>query len=95
MILAAAVLAAVSSPAAAQSVPCASHADALRHLEDKYAETVAAVGLSSNGALVQVVASKDGATWTILVTLPRRPTCMILGGQNWRIVPPAPEGPAT
>ena len=73
--------------------PCLLRDDALRILKDKYSEDPVAVGLANNGGLLEILASKDGATWTILVTAPGGSTCMVSAGENWRLVPLAPDGP--
>jgi hypothetical protein len=93
--LVAAVLAAFFMPGhtVAAPQPCLLHDDALRILEEKYTEVPVAIGLANNGRLVEVLASEDGATWTILVTTPGGPTCMVSAGENWRVL--APEDPGT
>ena len=40
-------------------------------------------GLQSNGALIQVFASKDGMTWTIISTRPDGVSCIVALGQHW------------
>lgn len=97
VILAAAALLAVFSspplvPQAWAQQPCKPRADALRILADKYAEAPVAIGLANNGALVEVLAAKDGTTWTILVTTPAGRSCMVSAGENWRALEPEPEG---
>ena len=80
-------------PSIGAGQPCLLRDDALRILESKYAEVTVAVGLANNGGLVEILASKDGATWTILVTAPGGSTCMVSAGENWRLAPVAPDGP--
>lgn len=80
-------------PSIGAGQPCLLHDDALRILAEKYDETPVAVGLANNGGLLEILASKDGATWTILVTVPGGATCMVSAGENWRVAPPAPDGP--
>ena len=40
-------------------------------------------GLSDNGGLVQLFATKDGSTWTLLLTPPGGPTCLLGSGKDW------------
>ncbi len=90
-ILGVAFVAAVSIPALAQ-VPaaCADRAVALAHLTVKYGEAPVAVGLASNGGFVEVLVGPDGATWSILITMPNGVTCLIAAGENWEAVKSVP-----
>lgn len=88
-ILALAAAAAFFMPAPAQAAPaCASHDEALALLAQKYQERRVAVGVTSAGGLVEVLASKDGATWTILVTQPNGQSCIVSAGEGWTVVEP-------
>ena len=88
-VAAAAVL--MAAPAFAQSAPpgpaCVKRADLIKHLEAKYHEAPAAVGLADNGALLEVFASKSGETWTVTVTMPNGISCMVATGQQWQDIP--------
>ena len=57
-------------PEMALTPACHSHADLAAMLNRKYAEAPNAVGVQANGHLVEVFASSDGASWTIVVTRP-------------------------
>ena len=72
---------AVAPQAEAQTV-CGPRAEILERLTQDFAETPRAVGLSQDGALVEVMVSPSGG-WTILVTYPRRPTCVVATGESW------------
>ena len=71
------------TPTAAQSV-CQPRADLVGHLARKYGEAPVAVGLASTGGLVEVIATPNGSTWTIIVTRPDGWACMVAAGQGWR-----------
>ena len=85
---------AVSFPAQAQlqayQPGCASHADVLNHLADKYSEAPVAMGLASNGGVIEVLSSKTGESWTIIITMPNGTACMIAGGKGWQMLPLKP-----
>ncbi len=82
--LARAAAAAFFIPAPAQGAPgCAPRAEALAHLAKQYRERRIAVGVSDGGGLVEVLASPDGATWTILVTAPNGISCVAAAGEGW------------
>lgn len=61
-------------------------------LRMRFGETVSAFGVDQNGRLVQVFTSPVGS-WTIVVTIPGGPTCLVSAGDGWRTVP-TPETPA-
>jgi hypothetical protein len=72
-----------AAPAAAQQV-CAERAAILLHLDKNYGETPAGLGIGPGGArIVELLTSATG-TWTIIVSTPRGPTCLLANGQNWQ-----------
>lgn len=84
LLIASVVMALWSMPVQAQQQqpPCASRADFLNHLSTKYREAPVAMGLTANGGLLEVVASKDGS-WTIIVTTPNGMSCGVASGLSW------------
>jgi len=87
----AAAAAFIAGPALAQSAgsgpACVKRTDLIKHLEAKYHEAPAAVGIADNGALLEVFASRSGETWTVTVTMPNGISCMVATGQQWQDVP--------
>jgi hypothetical protein len=69
----------VARPAAAGAT-CAERTTLLAQLERKFAEKPQVIGLSADGGVLEVLASAGGS-WTILITYPKRPTCVIATGQ--------------
>ncbi|MDJ0608810.1 MAG: hypothetical protein QNJ67_07515 [Kiloniellales bacterium] len=57
-------------------------------LARNHGETPAQIGVSNNGALVEVLTRPDGATWSILVTTPGGLSCLVAAGEGWRQVRP-------
>ena len=87
LILATPIIAALSLPAAADiAMPCGKRDEMLGRLAGKYDEQPVAMGLSSNGSLVEVLASHSGSSFTIVYTTPDGTTCMMAAGSNWEIV---------
>lgn len=80
-------LAQTQPPAAGQTVPCLERSAAIAHLGKKYSEAPVAMGLTHNGAVLEVLSSDTGDNWTIIVTMPNGTTCMIAAGQSWEKVP--------
>ena len=81
-----------STAAAAQSA-CAPRAVLLEQLAALYGEAPVAAGLTASALLMEVLASADGASWTIIATSPDGLSCLIAAGEGWRDVAPAPPGP--
>ena len=80
-------------PPAAITPTCHSHADLSEMLDKKYAEQPSALGLQSNGHLVEVFVSNDGASWTIVVTRPDGWSCIVAVGEHWESLPQPVTGP--
>jgi hypothetical protein len=73
-----------SSPAAAATV-CGDRGAILKRLEQRHEETPQALGLSADGGVLEVLVSPEGG-WTILVTYPKRPTCIVAVGEAWQLL---------
>ncbi|OHC74867.1 MAG: hypothetical protein A3G18_10350 [Rhodospirillales bacterium RIFCSPLOWO2_12_FULL_58_28] len=73
------------SPAQAQTA-CGERSDALFRLEKDFSEAPVAMGLASNGSVIEVFASKAG-TFTIIMTRPDGVSCLMLSGENWEELP--------
>jgi hypothetical protein len=76
--------AAMTSPAAAQNAQmvCGERVEIVNALESGHHEKKAAAGLSGNGGLVELFTGEAG-TWTLLLTLPGGPTCLLGAGEAW------------
>jgi hypothetical protein len=74
----------VSSPAAAQSAQmvCGERVEIVNALEAGHQEQKTAAGLSGNGGLVELFTGAAGS-WTLLLTLPGGPTCLLGAGEAW------------
>ncbi len=69
----------LAAPAHAQN--CAPRERVLERLTQSYGETRQSVGLGANNAVVEVFASDDSGTWTIIVTTAAGLTCLVASGQ--------------
>ena len=81
-----------SLPAQAQHL-CTNRSEVLGHLANKYSEAPVALGLASNGGVIEVLTSNSGNTWTIIITMPSGISCMLAAGKNWERLPLAVAGP--
>ena len=70
------------APASAQSV-CMTHGEVTQKLGSRYTEAQIAMGLASNGAVLELFSSGDGATWSIVVTTPDGVSCVVASGEEW------------
>ena len=65
----------------------------LTWLQENYREEPNGIGVA-NGRLIELLTSPDGASWTIIQTAPKGISCLIVGGEGWRTLLRAPDGPA-
>lgn len=64
----------------------------MEQLEIRYAEVPVAMGLQSNGIMVEIFASRRENTWSIVITEPNGASCLISAGENWEnLLPQAPD----
>jgi hypothetical protein len=85
MILAAgAATAGIPGPAAAQmaQMVCGERVEIVNALQSGHQEKRTAGGLSGSGGLVELFTG-DSGTWTLLLTLPGGPTCLLGAGEAW------------
>nr|WP_243694357.1 hypothetical protein [Shimia isoporae] len=75
---------------------CADREAVIERLAQRYGETRQAIGLAQQGAVVEVFASEKSGSWTITVTMPNGPTCLVASGQAYEelaeALPPKGDG---
>ncbi|RAZ88840.1 hypothetical protein DPM33_20605 [Mesorhizobium hawassense] len=77
-------VAAASPAATASGLPqCGSRPEILKQLSSRFKEAPVALGLAKNGSVVEVLTSDDGETWTIMVSQPNGPSCLVAAGEGW------------
>ncbi len=81
--IAATATVAFASPAAAQRPACGDRTKIIERLTAKYGETRQSMGLNHNNGIVEVYASPETGTWTILMTMPTGTACLLAAGENW------------
>jgi len=74
----------ISTTAMAQTM-CNKRGTFLDSLKQGYSEAPVAMGLVSNGSVLEVLASKKGS-WTIIVTMPNGTSCVVASGDSWEDV---------
>ncbi len=85
--------AAAQSPPAGMRMPCHDATEIAKQLSNKYSEAPVAFGLQSNGNLLQVYASMDKGTWTVVSTTPAGLSCIVAAGRSWESLPFIKEDP--
>ena len=70
----------------AAAFACGKRSDLLAKLLSQHSEVPVAIGLSNTGGVIEVLASPDGATFTIIMTQPGGVTCLLAAGEYWETV---------
>jgi len=61
-------------------------------LSETHGESTVAMGLTSNGGVLELLTSADGSTWTIIVTMPDGKSRLVGAGKAWMDVLLKPTG---
>jgi len=74
---------ACTADAAAQPT-CGTREALLKALARDFQEQPVGIGLSANGAVLELLTSPAGTTWTLMATQPSGVTCLIGSGEAWQ-----------
>lgn len=74
-------------------MPCHDAGEIAKQLSAKYKEAPVAFGLQSNGNLLQIYASNQKNTWTVVSTTPTGKSCIVAAGKRWESLPFDDEDP--
>lgn len=77
---------ATSTTAEAQTRNCAPREIVVKRLGSKYGEKRQSIGLNNSQTVMEVFASLETGTWTILVTSTDGITCLVASGQAFEAV---------
>ena len=83
VVLAASAYSAAAAPPASADELCGTRAAILKHLGGQYLEQPVAAGIALNGGYVELLSSRAGVTWTIVITKPDGSTCVVVAGEDW------------
>lgn len=64
-------------------LPCHRYEEIRKELGARYAEAPVSLGLQTNGNMLQVFASRERRTWTIVSTSPTGLACIVAAGDGW------------
>lgn len=76
----------LATTATAQAGNCADHARVVERLATGYGESLQSIGMGSDNTIVEVFASVETGTWTITVTRPGGPTCLVASGEAFQLL---------
>ncbi len=66
---------------------CADHDEAVKRLQQRYGERQIAVGLTSGGTILEVLATRTGSSWSVLITNPNGRSCLVVFGSDLTALP--------
>ncbi len=76
----------------AQSADCGPRDKIAKFLSEKHGEARVALGLIDDTTIAEIFQSKDGETWTLLVSKVSGTSCIISTGKNWVANKPEVQG---
>lgn len=82
-LIAAAAMAAPGG-AIAQSAKCGARDAIVKRLQNNYGEARTGAGLSNSNSMIEIFASEETGTWTILITRPDGQSCLVAAGDSWQ-----------
>ena len=65
----------------------------VEQLGHDYAEQAIAMGVASNGGIIELFTAPGGATWTLVLTMPNGMSAIMITGQGWDSIPSRVIGP--
>ena len=72
---------------------CDQRTSVVGELTQSFREKPVAVGMQGNGTLLELFASKETGSWTVLITLPSGVSCLTLVGDSFEMLPQKVAGP--
>ncbi len=73
--------------ALAQHAFCADRQQIIDKLKERYEEVPRYTAIATPAAILEILISPSG-TYTVIVTSPGSPTCLVASGKHWRKVRP-------
>lgn len=74
------------TPASAQQ-NCGDRTKIITQLKVKYGEVQRSMGLGRDNGIIEIFASRETGTWTILFTRPNGTSCLLAAGEAFQSVP--------
>ena len=67
-----------------EQLPCHDYQTIVETLDERYGETPSSLGRQTNGHMLQVFASSESGSWTILSVAPSGIGCIVAAGRHWQ-----------
>jgi len=74
-----------SALAQGEGTHCAVHAVMTEMLAERYGEARQTIALAASGVVIETWSNLDSGTWTVTMTAPEGPTCLVLWGQAFEL----------
>ena len=71
---------------AEETKACEAYKILVGKLKNGYNEYRAAIGLTNDGNIFEVFSTKNGKTWSVLVTKPNGEACLLLAGESLELI---------
>lgn len=78
------LLALLAPTQAIAQAACLPHGKMADMLDQRYLEQPVSAGLEASGRLLEVFATADGGTWTLVMTTPNGLACVVASGLEWQ-----------
>ena len=69
---------------AQQNANCAPREAIVERLADKFGEFQQVIGVGESGQLMEIFASPETGTWTVLISTPAGVSCMVASGRGYQ-----------
>jgi hypothetical protein len=84
LLLAASLLATTAAHSGCRAAKICGERDVIiERLKPRYGEVQTGAGMTNTNGIVEVFASEETGTWTIIVTLPSGQSCLVAAGNHW------------
>ncbi|HRY25403.1 MAG: hypothetical protein H6852_03355 [Geminicoccaceae bacterium] len=74
--------------------PCHDYKALVTALDKRYGEAPVSLGMQNNGHALQVFASAESGSWTVLSVAPDGTGCIVAAGRHWQTRKPGTSDPA-
>ena len=71
---------------------CGKRAEIVRQLGEKFGETRRSAGIAQGQGVVEIYASDETGSWTILITSPQGTACLLAAGEAFEAEPVRASG---
>ncbi len=79
---------------APEARPCHDYKALVTALDKRYGEAPVSLGMQNNGHALQVFASAESGSWTVLSIAPDGTGCIVAAGRHWQTRKAGPDEPA-